>query len=337
MVDLSVLEEIQEAQKGIEERAQGPHPEFNEFPFGENSDLAPTSVATAPCNKNKNRYNNVLPFDHNLVVLPPLAQISTPGSSDDPNNYINASCISDSWLHGNTAEPEMLVTQGPLPETVPEFWRLVALLPEPRRVVMLTNEVENTLTKCAKYLPPRSNHPLKFQGGAVTLLSEKKFNRDITRRTLGLELYGLPVIKVEHYQHHKWPDHGIPNMRLMSELVYEMGIKAEEKAVPLVHCSAGVGRTGCFAVHLLTMRRLNYLLHKEPSNGGWSKAMEVGETVKMLRHQRGRMVQTEDQFKFCYGAVLAELNEGLRHLKGAQRGSGKWEGCLAPLLNKRNR
>lgn len=44
------------------------------------------------------------------------------------------------------------------------------------------------------------------------------------------------VIKVEHYQHHKWPDHGIPNMRLMSELVYEMGIKAEEKAVPLVHC-----------------------------------------------------------------------------------------------------
>lgn len=84
----------------------------------------------------------------------------------------------------------------------------------------------------------------------------------------------------------------------------------------MVYRSAGVGRTGCFAVHLLTMRRLNYLLHKEPSNGGWSKAMEVGETVKMLRHQRGRMVQTEDQFKFCYGAVLAELNEGLRHLKG---------------------
>jgi len=311
MADASVLNGLLDAQLTAERLAKQAHQEFADIenmcvPF------VPTLNATAHRNQKKNRYCDVLPFDNNIVELPSIPHRVKHGSQPDHNSYINGSWIRDVHVCGANAPHEMVVTQGPLPETVPEFWRLVALLPAPRAIVMLTNMVENNVDKCCNYLHPNQHMSPKFQGrrfeGTVEVHEEKEINQDITWRLLELRLGGkkAQVMRVDHFHYHRWPDHGIPDSTApLRELADRM---CPTEVLPLVHCSAGIGRTGCFAVLLLTMRRLRRLLEQQP-DAGWSKAVQVGETVRMLRQQRGGMVQTPQQLMFCYQAVL----DGLKH------------------------
>lgn len=196
MADASVLNGLLDAQLTAGRLAKQAHQEFADI---ENTCLpmVPTLKATAHRNQKKNRYCNVLPFDNNIVELPSIPHRVNPGSQPDHNTYINGSWIRDACLHGDSAPPEMVATQGPLPKTVPEFWRLVALLREPRVIVMLTNVVETNVDKCSRYLPDRRKS-LKFEGknfkGIVEVHEEKVFNQDITYRLLKIRLgKGAPV------------------------------------------------------------------------------------------------------------------------------------------------
>ncbi|XP_063058094.1 receptor-type tyrosine-protein phosphatase S isoform X2 [Engraulis encrasicolus] len=231
-------------------------------------------------NKPKNRYANVIAYDHSRVILAPIEGIT--GS-----DYINAN-----YIDGYRKQNAYIATQGPLPETFGDFWRMVW---EQRSatVVMMTRLEEKSRIKCDQYWPSRGTETYGMT--QVTLLDTIEL-ATFCVRTFSLHKNGSSEKReVRQFQFTAWPDHGVPEYPTPF-LAFLRRVKTcnPPDAGPIVtHCSAGVGRTGCFIVIDAMLERIKH-----------EKTVDIYGHVTLMRAQRNYMVQTEDQYSFIHDALL---------------------------------
>ncbi|XP_034149688.1 receptor-type tyrosine-protein phosphatase S isoform X19 [Esox lucius] len=231
-------------------------------------------------NKPKNRYANVIAYDHSRVILTPIEGIT--GS-----DYINAN-----YIDGYRKQNAYIATQGPLPETFGDFWRMVW---EQRAatVVMMTRLEEKSRIKCDQYWPSRGTETYGMT--QVTLLDTIEL-ATFCVRTFSLHKNGSSEKReVRQFQFTAWPDHGVPEYPTPF-LAFLRRVKTcnPPDAGPIIaHCSAGVGRTGCFIVIDAMLERIKH-----------EKTVDIYGHVTLMRSQRNYMVQTEDQYSFIHDALL---------------------------------
>jgi protein tyrosine phosphatase len=262
------------------------------------------SEALKHVNRPKNRYSNVLPLDRTRVLLKPAEHC--PGS-----DYINANFVDGIHQHAYIA------TQGPLKETSDDFWRMM-WEQQSNVIVMLTNIIESAKTKCYKYWPGKRKVKA-FSSFTVTLL-QKEREQGLVSRLLqirpngpgGEPLPDAPARNIYHFQYKEWPDHGLPSSAAtFRHLFHLVDALHDGRGSILVHCSAGIGRTGTFcAVHTITLQ-LDQHMRERPQEIPY---VNVFETILKLRANRVGMVQTKDQFEFCYKAVLEEYRARVKQL-----------------------
>nr|XP_029478833.1 LOW QUALITY PROTEIN: receptor-type tyrosine-protein phosphatase S-like [Oncorhynchus nerka] len=235
-------------------------------------------------NKPKNRYANVIAYDHTRVVLAPM-EGSSPGILG--SDYINAN-----YIDGYRKQNAYIATQGPLAETFGDFWRMVW---EQRAasVVMMTRLEEKSRVKCDQYWPTRGSETYGMT--QVTLLDTMEL-ATFCVRTFSLHKSGSSERReVRQFQFTAWPDHGVPEYPTPF-LAFLRRVKAcnPPDAGPVIaHCSAGVGRTGCFIVIDAMLERIRH-----------ERTADVYGHVTLMRSQRNYMVQTEDQYGFIHEALL---------------------------------
>ncbi|GAB6023847.1 hypothetical protein CHUAL_008588 [Chamberlinius hualienensis] len=263
------------------------------------SPMGPFTAALLPENQPKNRWTNILPFDHSRVKLLPIAD-------DITSDYINAN-----YIPGYKSQREYIATQGPLPNTIDDFWRMVWEQGSPM-IVMLTQCVERGKIKCEQYWPSDSQQTAYYGDLAITIKSESVLP-EFTLRIFDLQL-GARVIEVKQCHFTMWPDFGCPEstqmllnfIRSVSDHTPHLG----PTGPVIVHCSAGVGRTGTFiAVDRLMKHVQDY------------EAVDVFYLVKDMRKYRNFMVQTEDQYVYiheCIRDFLRTINESPRELSATE-------------------
>ncbi|KAL8176784.1 UNVERIFIED_CONTAM: hypothetical protein K2H54_038634, partial [Gekko kuhli] len=247
----------------------------------------PQTVAELPENRDKNRYSNVLPYDNSRVKL-------NPSPSDPNSDYINAS-----YMPGYYGGKEYIATQGPLPGTVHDFWRMIW---EQRitTLVMLTNCVENGRVKCERYWP-LDYTPCTYDDITVSVVIETIL-LDWTIRDFTIKRKNEREVRLaRHYHYTSWPDHGVPSVTSailhFRDLVREHIEEQHAESGPaLVHCSAGVGRTGTFIA-------LDTLLSQAQKEG----RIGVYSFVQRMRMNRPLMIQTESQYVFLHQCLLDRI------------------------------
>ncbi|KAM9167335.1 receptor-type tyrosine-protein phosphatase kappa-like isoform 2-T2 [Mergus octosetaceus] len=230
--------------------------------------LHPCDAGKELCNQGKNRYKFIIPYDHCRVVLQP--------SADSGSDYINASYV-DSYR-----SPRFFIAaQGPLPGTVVDFWQMV-WQEKTSIIVMLTRLVEQNKTKCEQYWPEQE----QVYGDFTVTLNNTRTTTGLITRIFCLQKAGCPLPRaVEQLHYQQWPDHGVP--RNPAQLLYLVErVNNRESQAPagpvLVHCSAGIGRTGTFIA-------MDFLLKMAKAEG----KVDVFHCVQKLREQRVSMVQTK--------------------------------------------
>uniref|UniRef100_A0AAR2LZN7 protein-tyrosine-phosphatase n=1 Tax=Pygocentrus nattereri TaxID=42514 RepID=A0AAR2LZN7_PYGNA len=240
-------------------------------------------AARLPENRCKNRYNNILPYDSTRVKLSCL--------EDDPcSDFINAS-----YIPGNNFRREYIATQGPLPGTKDDFWRMV-WEQNAHNIVMVTQCVEKGRVKCDQYWP-MDREPLYYGDLVVHMLSESVLS-EWTIREFKISCEGklsYPRI-VRHFHYTVWPDHGVPettqSLIQFVRTVRDYIDRAPSSGPTVVHCSAGVGRTGTFIV-------LDRALQQLDSHG----TVDIYGCVFDLRLHRSHMVHTESQYMYIHQCV----------------------------------
>ncbi|KAJ1520575.1 hypothetical protein ONE63_003687 [Megalurothrips usitatus] len=305
------------------------HREFWEIPSNHSENVG---VAGAGF---KNRYKSILPNERTRVQISPPNSGMTPGSAEDQLAcYINAN-----YIRGYDGEDKAYIaTQGPLPNTITDFWLMVWGEGVPV-IVMITRFIETCKCKCEPYIPmdpslndgdsppdsPCVTTSLGGPGSAgkygdITVTVEKVAPRDgYVVRELKVQR-GDETRMIQHYWYDTWPDHKTPDtaksivelvreveayrQKSLSDLRRQYGDNIPRKAPVVVHCSAGIGRTGCFlAVAIGTIQLA------EENN------VDVLGIVCRLRHDRGGMVQTAEQYEFIHRA-LCEFEKTLPSRSG---------------------
>jgi tyrosine-protein phosphatase non-receptor type 11 len=330
--------------------------EFEQLQQQECKNLYSRKEGSKPECRKKNRYKNILPFDATRVKL----------KDEDPeipgSDYINANYITD----GGEAPP-YIATQGCVPDTVNDFWRMV-YQENTRVIVMTTNEMERGKVKCQRYWPELQTEALYGDILVQTMSEEKrpqyilrelqvqkKKTKKIEEETVPTEEEnhspeeakdkdeeGLEELKVEkpeektegemssdqentkddsdsdddddedtrtvyHYHFIIWPDHGVPHdpanvLVYLEDVNQKQGQLKELELEPgpvVVHCSAGIGRTGTFIVIDMLLRKIE--------QEGLDCEVDIQKTILSLRSQRSGMVQTEAQYKFIYMALAYHI------------------------------
>uniref|UniRef100_A0A2K6EC73 Receptor-type tyrosine-protein phosphatase H n=1 Tax=Macaca nemestrina TaxID=9545 RepID=A0A2K6EC73_MACNE len=246
------------------------------------------TVASAPENNGKNRYRNVLPYDWSRVPLKPIHE--EPGS-----DYINAS-----FIPGLRSPQEFIATQGPLPQTVGDFWRLV-WEQQSHTLVMLTNCMEAGRVKCEHYWPLDSQ-PCTHGHLQVTLVGEEVMENWTVRELQLLQVEEQKTLSVRQFHYQAWPDHGVPSspdiLLAFWRMLRQWLDQTTEGGPPIVHCSAGVGRTG-------TLIAVDVLLRQLQSQG----LLGPFSFVRKMRESRPLMVQTEAQYVFLHQCILRFLQQ----------------------------
>ncbi|XP_016315198.1 receptor-type tyrosine-protein phosphatase eta-like, partial [Sinocyclocheilus anshuiensis] len=234
------------------------------------------NTALAIENKAKNRYSNVLPYDASRVKL------SMCGSPFD--DYINAN-----YIPGYNSRKEFIAAQGPLPVTVNEFWRMV-WEKNGYTIVMLTKCNEMGRVKCEKYWPSGTNH---YHNISVTTTSEIELESWTIRdfRIKNVKTAESRYVRQFHFT--AWPDHGVPQTTEVlidfRHLVREHMEQYSRHSPTVVHCSAGVGRTGTFIAidHLILQIERDSMV-------------DIYGIVNDMRMHRPLMVQTEEQYVYLH-------------------------------------
>ncbi|XP_065197878.1 mucin-3B-like isoform X2 [Sycon ciliatum] len=254
-------------------------------------------VCAKPENKSKNRYANIVAYDETRVKLP-LRE-------DDPNSdYINAN-----FLDGYNRPREYIACQGPVPESFADFWRMV-WENNVRAVAMLTNLEEKGRLKCHQYWPPSGS---VVYGPLTVTLMDTMTLADFIVRTFEIVKKGCSDEEVKANKHRRevkqfhftvWPDHGVPDHATpLLNFLRRMRTYHSRDSKPqhpiIIHCSAGVGRTG-------TLMVIDAMLSRVAEEGN----IDVFNYVMQLRSQRNFMVQTEAQYVFLHDALLEALNCG---------------------------
>lgn len=241
----------------------------------------PKYAAELAENRGKNRYNNVLPYDTSRVKL----SVQT-HSADD---YINAN-----YMPGYHSKRDFIATQGPLPNTLKDFWRMV-WEKNVYAIVMLTKCVEQGRTKCEEYWP--SKQAQDYGDITVAMTSEIVLPEWTIRDFTVKNIQTSESHPLRQFHFTSWPDHGVPDTTDLlinfRYLVRDYMKQSPPESPILVHCSAGVGRTGTF----IAIDRLIYQIENE-------NTVDVYGIVYDLRMHRPLMVQTEDQYVFLNQCVL---------------------------------
>ncbi|KAM9807388.1 tyrosine-protein phosphatase non-receptor type 2a [Syngnathus typhle] len=245
----------------------------------------PYNVAKLPVNRNLNRYRDVSPYDHSRVKL-----------ASSENDYINASLVAV-----DEARRAYILSQGPLRNTCGHFWLMIWEQCS-KAVIMLNRIIEKGSEKCAQYWPTTEELQMSFTdtGFVVRLISEEDHSY-FTIRVLKLQNTKTEEWRsIYHFHYTAWPDFGVPESpaSFLNFLfkVRESGSLGTEHGPSVVHCSAGIGRSGTFALVdtcLVLMDRRN-----NPSS------VDIQKVLLDMREYRMGLIQTADQLRFSYMAVI---------------------------------
>ncbi|NWZ10267.1 PTPRA phosphatase, partial [Agelaius phoeniceus] len=245
---------------------------------------ATCEAASKEENKEKNRYVNILPYDHSRVHLTPVEGVPD-------SDYINAS-----FINGYQEKNKFIAAQGPKEETVNDFWRMI-WEQNTATIVMVTNLKERKECKCAQYWPDQgcwTYGNIRVSVEDVTVLV------DYTVRKFCIQQVGdvtnkKPQRLVTQFHFTSWPDFGVPftPIGMLKFLKKVKTCNPQYAGAIVVHCSAGVGRTGTFIV----IDAMLDMMHTE-------RKVDVYGFVSRIRAQRCQMVQTDMQYVFIYQALL---------------------------------
>uniref|UniRef100_UPI003AAF4224 tyrosine-protein phosphatase non-receptor type 2a isoform X2 n=1 Tax=Centroberyx gerrardi TaxID=166262 RepID=UPI003AAF4224 len=245
----------------------------------------PYKVAKLPVNRNLNRYRDVSPYDHSRVKL-----------ENSENDYINASLVMV-----EEAQRAYILSQGPLRNTCGHFWLMIWEQCS-KAVIMLNRVIEKGSEKCAQYWPTTEEQQMSFTdtGFVVRLVSEEDQSY-YTIRVLELQNTKTGESReIYHFHYTTWPDFGVPESpaSFLNFLfkVRESGSLGPEHGPSVVHCSAGIGRSGTFSLVdtcLVLMDR-----RKDPSS------VDIQKVLLDMREYRMGLIQTPDQLRFSYMAVI---------------------------------
>ncbi|XP_067297931.1 protein tyrosine phosphatase receptor type Db isoform X2 [Pseudorasbora parva] len=241
--------------------------------------------ASLPCNKFKNRLVNIMPYETTRVCLQPIRGV-------DGSDYVNGS-----FIDGYRQQRAYIATQGPLAETVEDYWRML-WEHNSTIVVMLTKLREMGREKCHQYWP--SDRSARYQYFVVDPMAEYNMPQYILREFKVTDARDGQSRTVRQFQFTDWPEQGVPKsgegfIDFIGQ-VHKTKEQFGQDGPITVHCSAGVGRTGVFITLSIVLERMRY-----------EGVVDIFQTVKMLRTQRPAMVQTEEQYQFCYRAALEYL------------------------------
>ncbi|XP_034259208.1 receptor-type tyrosine-protein phosphatase O isoform X2 [Pantherophis guttatus] len=240
----------------------------------------PHFAADLPMNRSKNRYTNILPYDFSRVQLVSM-------NEEEGSDYINAN-----YIPGYNSPQEYIATQGPLPETRNDFWKMV-LQQKSQIIVMLTQCNEKRRVKCDHYWP-FAEEPVLYGDITVEMLSEEE-QADWVFRNFRIS-YADEVQDVMHFNYTSWPDHGVPPTNAAESILHFVQMVRQQatksKGPMIVHCSAGVGRTGTF----IALDRLLQHIHDH-------EFVDILGMVSDMRSYRMSMVQTEEQYIFIHQCV----------------------------------
>ncbi|XP_057601560.1 tyrosine-protein phosphatase non-receptor type 18 isoform X2 [Hippopotamus amphibius kiboko] len=268
-----------------------------------------TEAASRPENVSKNRYKDVLPYDQTRVILSLLRE-------EGHGDYINGN-----FIRGTEGSQAYIATQGPLPHTLLDFWRLIWEF-RVKVILMACRETENGRKKCERYWAEEQK-PLQIGLFRITLTRETWLNADITLRTLQVT-FQKESRSVYQLQYMSWPDRGVPSSpdHVLAMVEEARRLQGPGPSPLCVHCSAGCGRTGV----LCTVDYVRQLLLTQMIPANFS----LFNVVLEIRRQRPAAIQTEEQYRFLYHTVaqmfLSALQNASPHYQNLK------ENC-APLYN----
>ncbi|KJH47738.1 Protein-tyrosine phosphatase [Dictyocaulus viviparus] len=234
----------------------------------------------------RNRYKDVGCLDKDRVII-----------KIGPVSYIHANYVS------TPSNPKRFIcTQAPLPKTCPDFWYMV-VQEKSVAILMLCNFVEQNAKKCAEYFPVEEDKSVSFEGVTVVLKKQEQFpfpfetRIRILVRTLEVTVPGQPLHTCQHYHWQDWPDRGVPEADLAPIVLLS---KLKESTTPIiVHCSAGIGRTGS----IVLIEHAMELLHMS------APLLEISTYLTELRKQRNNSIQTEHQYLYIHQVLLLHLKK----------------------------
>ncbi|XP_062466050.1 receptor-type tyrosine-protein phosphatase T isoform X2 [Pezoporus occidentalis] len=268
-----LLQHITQMKRG---QGYGFKEEYEALPEGQ---TASWDTAKEDENRNKNRYGNIISYDHSRVRLQLL-------DGDPHSDYINAN-----YIDGYHRPRHYIATQGPMQETVKDFWRMI-WQENSASVVMVTNLVEVGRVKCVRYWPDDT----EVYGDIKVTLIETEPLAEYVIRTFTVQKKGYHEIReIRQFHFTSWPDHGVPCYAtgLLGFVRQVKFLNPPEAGPVVVHCSAGAGRTGCFIA-------IDIMLDMAENEG----VVDIFNCVRELRSQRVNLVQTEEQYVFVHDAIL---------------------------------
>eukprot|EP00037_Helgoeca_nana_P025209 m.273273 g.273273 ORF g.273273 m.273273 type:complete len:710 (-) comp26882_c1_seq1:256-2385(-) len=259
--------------------------EYGGITDGEES---PATFSENPDNAVLNRYRNIVAYDHSRVRV-------SPSQHNGRNDYVNAN-----WIPGHRQNRGYIASQGPVPDSMVAFWQMV-WQSGTTCIVMVTNEIEGNKLKCHRYWPSREA-PIETYGAVEVGLLEETVKSTFIHRLFEIKCDGGKFC-LDHFQYTVWPDHGVPNTT--AELISfrkEVRRVHPHPAPPiLVHCSAGVGRTGTFITVDTIMNRAEHM----------ESDLDIHSCVCELRASRNYMVQTIVQYQFAFKTILDGLDKAI--------------------------
>ncbi|XP_012286933.1 tyrosine-protein phosphatase non-receptor type 2 isoform X2 [Orussus abietinus] len=245
-----------------------------------------------PQNRHLNRYRDVAPYDHTRITL-----------RKGPCDYINANLVQMERAHR-----KYILTQGPLSSTAGHFW-LMVWEQNSKAVLMLNKVIEKNQVKCHQYWPLEgsSDHTMMFPDVGLKVENiSKTESPHYTRRTLRLtDVESGESREILHFHYTTWPDFGVPQsptafLQFLTD-VRQSGALNQGIGPPVVHCSAGIGRSGTFCL-------VDTCLVLIEENG--LNSVNVRDVLMEMRQSRMGLIQTPDQLQFSYAAII----EGAKQL-----------------------